>query len=238
MPVKKRAGRPVKAKAKVDVDVFNPSFPQGKITGLPGLIVSEADISAEPEATVSAVAPQTEKLQVKWFAEIDLNQKGKPISDFPARYFDAHIEELAYDIGVLETKVSLGGYDGKALAKDRRTLDAKKKKYDAIQESRIKLTPATKDKIYRAATDLGERIREAQFTREQESRHLVDAHEEASRMSMPCIEVRSEVEADYFRQKGVHIVNGKVSRTQAEICYKTFKKELDGGSVNTESLRR
>ncbi len=64
---------------------------------------------------------------------------------------------------------------------------------------------------------------------------LVDPHEEATRMSEPCI----EVDKKEFARMGISTTNGKVSRSVAELGWKMMNGLLgDGMNTNTEVLRR
>lgn len=229
MPVKKKPGRPAVKRVEAKLLPVKEEL----------TIISEIPIDAIPTAAVSTVAPSTEsKPVVKWFSEVDLNSKGKPASDFPARYFDVHIQELQEEVDGLQKQLDLDIHRGKDLLRIRKELATKKGRLDSINESKATFTPIVKDKIHKVAGELGERISESMFTRDANDKRLVDAHEEARRMSTPCIAVKSEIEADYYKQAGVPIIDGKVSRNHAEIAYKIMMKSVGEGSVNTEMLRR
>jgi len=187
---------------------------------------------------VAPVSAAKADSKVVWFSEVDINQHGNVSSDFPAWYFDQHIRELQEDIARIERNVDLDLYRGQHLLKARKEIEMKKGRLTAIQESKPKLEGARKDKVASIAKELGIQIGRAMFTREEKQRGLVDAHVEADRWMNPCIEVKSDVEADYYKRKGVKIVGGKVSRIQAEICWKTMVKALGEEPIaNTERLR-
>jgi len=199
-------------------------------TAKPDVIETTGDTAIPPKPVAES--------KIHWFSEVDMNQHGRPSSDFPAWYFDQHIAELNEDVRRIESNIDLDIYRGAHLLKMRKELAAKKSRLEAIQASKPKLQGADKDKVAKIARELGIQIGAAMFTREEKQRGLVDAHIEADRMVNPCIEVKSEIEADYYRRKGVKIVGGKVPRIQAEICWKTMVKALGEEPIaNTERLR-
>ncbi len=173
-----------------------------------------------------------------WFSnEVDINQHGVPSSDFPAWYFDQHIDELKIEIDSLEKNLALDLYRGAHLTKVRKDLVSKKVRLENILESKPDFDDKTKDKMAKAVKFLGERIGHVMISRDAKNKRLADAHYEVEKMMRPSVDVGSEVEADFYKRKGVQIINGRVSRLQAEICWKIMKKALDGGIANTEALR-
>ena len=231
MPVKKGTrGRPKKSRRDDDK--------QKKDTT--PVILTETDVDEEHEAIESTIPNQAIKASVPhWFSEVDLNQRGVPSSDFPSWYFDVRIDKLREDIDELEKNIDMDLFRGKDLIDARKKLSMRKKRLDDILESRPKFNGILKDKVAKVAQELGDRIGDAMYRTKDKNKKLVDAHKEVSILTSPTIEVKSEIEADFYKQKNVRIVNGKVPRLQAEICWKTMRRALEPyESANTESLRR
>jgi hypothetical protein len=175
-------------------------------------------------------------MAIKWFSEVDMNDKGKVSGDLPARYFDRQIEELAEEIRGMERDIEMEMYRGKDLMNLKRKLKERKARHEAIMKSKPILEGADKDKVAKTLKELGKKIGASMFNYTAMQKISCDPHEEAKRMVSPCIEVNSDVEADYCKQRGIKIVDGKISRDQASFMYKTFAKDL-GEDTDIESLR-
>ncbi len=177
-------------------------------------------------------------MTIQWYGEVDLNKKGLPSSDFPARYHETLIDDLKEEISTIERDIDLDIYQGKKKVQMRELLALRKERYDAIMQSKPKFTDVERDKVAATVKKLGDKIGHMMFTREEKKQGTGDAHEEARRWQQPCVKVENETEADFFKQKGVSIVDGKVNRVQAEIAYKVMLKDLESGVVpDTERLR-
>lgn len=109
------------------------------------------------------------------------------------------------------------------------------KRLDQIKNSKPKLTGLQIDKLRKKRDNLANEITRSKFTRLEMEKGLVDAHDEATRMSEPCIDVDKE-EA---RRMGIKTVNGKVSRSVAEAMWKMECSLLGDTPSNpdTEILR-
>ena len=80
-------------------------------------------------------------------------------------------------------------------------------------------------------------IRDSMFSRKDMEKGLADAHEEARRMSQPCIELKDDL-ITFAKNCDVVVNNtGKVSRKGAEKMWKIASRLL-GELSNTESLRK
>lgn len=182
-----------------------------------------------------------EKSDIKWFAEVDINSKtGKPSADYPGWYFEQRIAEQADEIRNLENALDMDLYKGQKKKEAVLRLSAMKKRHDEILESKPNLRGADKDRIAKVANDLGDRIKASMPNYSDMQRGAtgsVDIEAEARRMVLPCIEVKSREEADLFKQRGIEIVNGKVSRNQAITAWKIMSKSIGADTCDAESLR-
>lgn len=182
-----------------------------------------------------------EKSDIKWFAEVDINSRtGKPSADYPGWYFEQRLAEQEDEIRSLENALEMDLYKGLKKKEAVQRLSAMKKRHDQILESKPNLRGADKDRIAKVANDLGERIKATMPNYSDMQRGAtgtVDIEAEARRMVLPCIEVKSKEEADLFKQRGINIVNGKVSRNQAITAWKIMSKSIGADTCDAESLR-
>lgn len=182
-----------------------------------------------------------EKSDIKWFAEVDINSKtGKPSADYPGWYFEQRLAEQEEEIRGLENAIDMDLYKGLKKKEAVQRLSAMKKRHDQILESKPNLRGADKDRIAKVTNDLGERIKATMPNYSDMQRGAtgtVDIEAEARRMVLPCIEVKSREEADLFKQRGIEIVNGKVSRNQAITAWKIMSKSIGADTCDAESLR-
>lgn len=207
----------------------------------------KADVEEALAIPLSEVVAETPIVNVKtadgikWFGEVDLNPKtGKPSADYPGWYFDKRCEEMQDDIRSLESAIDLDLYRGSKKKEAQIRLDAMKKRYDSIVSSRPNLSGKDKDRVAKVAQDLGDRIAATMPNYSDMQRGAtgrVDIEEEARRMVFPCIEVKTPEEADYFKQRGIPLVKGKVSRNDAIGAWKTMSKCLEADSCDAEILR-
>jgi hypothetical protein len=181
--------------------------------------------------------PVVAEANIKWFGEVDLNQHRKIAVDYPAWYFDVQVDQLKNEISERQRNIDLGIYSGKDLIKQREILKNRKGRLEAIESSKPKLEGKDKDAVVQVHKDIGERIKESMFTYDEMWKQSQDAHYEADRMVKPSIEIRSQVEADFCKQRGIKVVNGKVSRNDASLMYKIFGKSI-GENTDVELLRR
>ena len=183
----------------------------------------------------------SEKSDIKWFAEVDINSRtGKPSADYPGWYFEQRIAGQEDEIRSLENAIEMDLYKGLKKKEAVQRLSAMKKRHDEILESKPNLRGADKDRIAKVANDLGERIKASMPSYSDMQRGAtgsVDIEQEARRMVLPCIEVKSKEEADLFKQRGINIVNGKVSRNQAITAWKIMSKSIGADTCDAESLR-
>ena len=175
--------------------------------------------------------------EIKWLSEVDLNDKGKVASDYPAWYFDVHVKELEEDVRSLENGIDEGVYIGKRRRDAVKQLETKKSRLEKIRSSKPKLEGPNKDRVARSFKELGDKIRESMFSYDASWKQTADAHMEAERMVSPCIAVNDDVAGSFIKERGMRVVDGKISRNDASIIWKTMAKSL-GEQPDVEGLRR
>lgn len=174
---------------------------------------------------------------IKFFSETDLTDKGKVSSTYPAWYFINMLDDLREEIRRDDRAISKGLVRPENVEETRARLERNQAKLTKIEDSMPSFTGAAKDVLAKATKELGRSISEAMFTRDDMMKGLADAHQEARRMSTPCIKLPTEAvplaRASNIRVDG----NGMVSRTSAEKVWKIGRRLL-GENSNTEVLRR
>jgi len=171
------------------------------------------------------------------FGEVDKNSKGGNASEYPAWYFDRHIDELKESIASLKRSLDMGLIPADKVPVQRQDMANKQEKLDTILKSKPKPSDAERDKLWKLYKSLGEKISESMYTRSEMHMGIVDAHTEASRMTQPCITLNPE-EASIAKSCGIKMgQDRKVSRNQAAKPFKILGKLLNEPS-NIEVLRR
>lgn len=169
--------------------------------------------------------------EIKFFGEVDRTEKGKIKSEYPAWYFEPHIEDMKEEVERWEREETLGfaphDPERKAIIKMR------KERYEAITKSKPGISDAQKDQLAKEYKKLSKQIRDSMPTRSEMKQGTVSAHEEARRMSEPII----NIDADLAKSCGVEVIGGKVSRDGASKIWKITGKYL-GEATNVETLRR
>lgn len=185
------------------------------------------------------IAPEViiPKRDMKIFGSVDRDSKGKITSEFPAWYFDQQKEELERGIAQDEMALSQEAIPYPAKAKFREKLAQRKERLEKINEETPKLSGREEDAMLKMREEMGQSIGEAHFTRTQREKGLADAHEEVRRMTEPVIKIKSEREADFIKNCGIKIKDGKITRNEAEKVYKIASKLL-GQPTDIEYLRR
>ncbi len=187
------------------------------------------------EATATA-APAKEKATFQVFGSADLNAKGEVKSTYPSWYFDHLKDEVKNDIDRMETQLKYDRIPKTEVGITQERLAQKKLKLRELDASALELRGKMKDRVATVYKDLGEKIRDTLFSRDEMRKGLADAHEEMKRMTEPCIQVTGDA-ANFLRACNVKVVKGRVSRDGAAKGWKIAGKALEEHS-NIERLRR
>jgi len=177
------------------------------------------------------------KRDMKIFGSVDRDSKGKITSEFPAWYFDQQKDELERGIAQDEMSLDQEAIPYPARARFREKLAQRKERLSKINEETPKLKGSEEDAMMKMRQEMGESIGEAHFTRSQREKGLADAHEEVRRMTEPVIKVKNENQAQFIKECGINIRDGKITRNEAEKVYKIASKMLEQ-PTDIEYLRR
>ena len=176
-------------------------------------------------------------MSVQFFGEVDRNEKGQISSQFPAWYFEAHVDELKESIARKERSLQRGDIPPDAIPTTKAELAKETVRFDEIMKSKPKVGDAEKNLIWKQYKSLGKKISETMFTRSDMMFGTASAHEEAKRMIDPIIELDKDqlALADAIGVKADE--NSKVSRNSAAKIFKMLGK-LIGEPTNIEVLRK
>ena len=197
---------------------------------IPAIINEQDAISATPEVKPP---PAKDKPRVTYFSEDDITKDGRIVSQYPAWWFQNHMEDLEEEIRHDEYVIDRELIEPAKRYDFKQALKAKKEKLDRIRESTPKLNERQRQKIDGYYHELSQNIKESMFTYTQMQRGTADAHEEARRMSMPCI----KIPADIAKVCNIKLQNGMGSRNQATKAWKIMGRIL-GRETNQEVLRK
>ena len=175
---------------------------------------------------------------INFFGSVDRKGKTKDgaiTSEYPAFYFHTQYEELKEETEKQERQIELGLVPASELPYAKAEVERNIKRLEDIVKANPNLTGPQKDAIHDVYKDLAAQISDSMYTRTDMKKGLVDAHEEARRMSQPIISIKGKEK--FFHNMGIKATGGKISRNQASKAYKIIGKVL-GENTNTEHLRR
>ncbi len=211
---KKKAGRPKKKQEVVEAPAI--SLDQAEHEELQEFRKKQA------EATRLA---ELKKQDYTYFADFD---KGSAI---PAWMLKRPTEDLEREVVKLGKMIENKQVPDEEVYTATETYNRKKERLEGIKNSKPKLTGMQKDRLRRVRDQLAADISDSKFTRLEMEKYLVDAHEEARRMSEPIVEI-DRVEA---ARMGISVNSeGKISRNKAETAWKMacmFGKDLEHQST-------
>jgi len=174
----------------------------------------------------------SENEAIQFFGKID---KG---STYPAWSLPAAIDEMEEEISLKERQLERGQIKPERIPMVKAQIEAKKDRLRNILESKPKLNPGQATYLEKLCKDLGEEIGRSMFTRSDMEKGTADAHEEAKRMSEPCISVPRELAAQFgIAQAGGSGQNMLVSRDNASRIWQTGRRYF-GRPSNIEELRK
>lgn len=176
-------------------------------------------------------------MSVEFFGEVDKGQKGEISSQFPAWYFESHLDELRESIARKERSLKRGDIPPDSIPDTRAELAKEIERLRLIEKSKPTTSDQERNLLWKCYKSLGSKIQDCMFTRSEMMLGTVSAHEEAKRMSQPCIALGKE---ELALAKGCGVVvdeNKMVSRNGASRIFKMVGK-LIGEPTNIEVLRK
>ena len=178
-----------------------------------------------------------EKADFQIFGSVDLDVKGNVKSTYPSWYFTTMLDNLREEIQFSEYQIRDNFVPASEMHVTQERLRQKKDKLKELESAIPRINGKDKDTVARVRSELGEKIREKMYTREEMRKGLADAHQEARLMCEPCIELKGDALALAKKCNVTVGKGGRVTRTGAEKTWKIMSKILEE-STNVESLRR
>jgi len=177
---------------------------------------------------------------VQFFSVVDKDPKtGEIKSEYPAWWHDRQMEELKNSIHSQQQYLDRNKVAPEHRDKAVAALERDKEKLSEVEESRPQFTPSQKDSIAKGFGSIQELIAEALPTQRQIDRNTVDHHQEAMRMSQPCISLKKHPDLAKFAQAcNVPISrHGEISRDHATKMAHIMGRSL-GERFFVENLRK
>jgi hypothetical protein len=246
---KRKAGRPAKTKTKtvdnqvhetiqIDKPVGVVDYQENNLPEAPA--IRERSISEVEYEELQALRTKKEKDErlaelkrqdYKYFGDFD---KGSAV---PAWMLDKQTGALAREVRQMESMIRNKQVPDDEIYSAQEDFERKKTRLDQINASKPVLNGMQKDRLAKVRDNLEVGITASNFTKSEMEHYLVDAHEEAKRMSEPCVEV-DKLEAARMGIKTDE--EGKVSRNVAEMMWKMTSSLLGDrpNNPNTEMLRK
>ncbi len=176
---------------------------------------------------------------MRFFGQADRTKNGEIKSDYPAWYQEQHLEDLRESVKQQERSLEEGSVPPERRGQYRERLNLEKERLEQIEGSKPKFSDIEKDTASKFRKGIGDKISDALYRKSHVEKGVVNAHEEAKRMTEPCIEVKGQAEAEILRECGARITEGgKVTRTEAEKAWKIVGKALGEDMTNVEILRK
>ena len=175
---------------------------------------------------------------INFFGSVDRKGKredGAVTSEYPAFYFHTQYDELKEETEKQERQLEMGLIPPSEAPYIKAEIQRNKDRLVDIQKANPQLTGPQKDAVYNMYKDLASQISDSMYTRTDMQKGLVDAHEEARRMSQPIISIKGNEK--FFHNMGIKADKGMISRNQASRAYKIMGKAL-GENTNVEQLRK
>ena len=170
------------------------------------------------------------------FGEVDRDVRGRIASEYPAWYFETHIENLKEERASLIRRIERGEIppDGRPYAEsEARNM---KERIEHIESSRPELSGDERDKLHKLHRQFSNKISDSMFTRSEMMMGTASAHEEAKRMVQKLIGLSPEQQA-FAKTCNVNPEGGKISRNDATRVWKILGR-LIGEGTNVEGLRK
>lgn len=169
----------------------------------------------------------------EFFGDVDRNKNGSIGSVYPAWGMGVHLDELNESIERAEREIARGAIPPTEISFARENLVKDKKRLDKIMCSKPTFEGKQLDDVAKEYKRLRAEIKSSMFTRSEMMLGTADPHEEARRMSEPCISVNGDIAMGCNVKPGV---NNLVNRNDATKIFKILGRYLNE-PTNVETLR-
>ena len=176
------------------------------------------------------------KERTQFFGSVDRDVKSNVTSEFPAWYFETHLDNMREERASLVRRMERGQGPQDNIPYAKQEAAAMQERIDEIMNSRPEIRDNERSELQRHHKELSKKISEAMFTRSEMMRGTASAHEEAKRMTQKLIGVSPKL-MGMAKACNVSVVKGKISRNEATKIWKILGR-LIGEGTNVEGLRR
>jgi hypothetical protein len=172
-----------------------------------------------------------------FFGDLDKNGKGKVASEYPAWYYDVHLDNLREDVSSAKRALAAGRVSAETVQVVKAEIEQGSSKIEQIEKTRPKLSDKERDGLWKLyKEELCPLISANLFSRSSMQKGLASGHEEAKRMVECRIPVKSELLATMLTCANGKVVSGKTNRNSLAKVFKMVGKLL-GEATNIEVLR-
>jgi len=172
----------------------------------------------------------------EFFGKIDRDRDGVIASEYPAWYFETHIENMREEMESLKRRINRGEIPHDGIPQAEAEVRNIKERLDVIENSRPKLDDKERDDLLALHKELSGHISDSMFTRSEMQMGLASPHEEARRMVGKLINISPKLKG-LASVCNVQMEGGKISRNDATRMWKMIGK-LTGIGTNVEGLRK
>ena len=170
--------------------------------------------------------------EIQFFGDVDKTPTGQISSEWPAWFFDVHVEKMEEAVARKKRQLERGEIpiEHRPIAKNE--IAKEEQKIKEIHASKPKLNGGQKDMIAKAYRSIESQLQESMFTERDQKKGFVNPREELQRQSTAYVEVDPKI----ARACGLG-EQKKITGKQAAKCYKIMGKVL-GENTNLERIRR
>jgi len=198
-------------------------------------VMAETDVSSKK--SVGNISKKDEASDVKFFGEVDIDEKGNITSSMPAWSMSQHIEQHEEEANKLRGALERGSVPQKDIADMKERLKQMDEKIVRIKESRPKLTDKQKDIVSRGVKEIGMDISNYMPSRSDMMKGLANPQHEHDRNTKPCIRLRNSEMINIAKSCGAKVHGNMVSRNDASRMYSIMSKSIEL-NPSVEKLRR
>ena len=173
---------------------------------------------------------------MQFYGDVDRNHKGEITSQYPAWTQRVHIGNLQEQIASTHRRIENGLVPPEDIPQHKAEMAAMQRQMEEITRSKPDVSVGERDRLQKLYKQLSRGISAAMFTRSEMKMGTADPHEEARRMTEPCIDATKEI-AEITESCKVVITKGKITRNGAAKIFKIVGHLLDE-PTNIEVLRK
>lgn len=174
---------------------------------------------------------------VDLYSNLDRDRYGNIASEFPAWYFETHLDNMKEELNSIERRLERGAVSQEEQPYARAEMERLKEKIRSIEKSKPQIKDGERTTLQKCYRELAGKIQDSMFTYSEMMMGTANANEEARRMVNPCIGLSASLKTLAKTCNVKMAQGGTVSRNGAIKIWKIIGKLINEGT-NVESLRR